>query len=49
MSEVWCEDRLIWPYTVDGEYSVQSAYHLLATDDTHGMSSSSSPGNSQKI
>ena len=34
---------------MEGEYSVRSAYCQLVADDTHGMPSSSSPGNSQKF
>lgn len=34
---------------MEGEYSVRSAYCQLVADDTNGMPSSSSPGNSQKF
>ena len=47
--EAWSEDKLIWPFTMDGEYSVHSAYHMLVADESHGLPSSSSPSNSQKF
>ena len=41
VSEVSSEDTLVWPLSQDGDYSVKSAYRLLATEATNGLLSSS--------
>ena len=41
VSEVSSEDTLVWPLSPDGDYSVKSAYRLLATEVTNGLLSSS--------
>ncbi|KAK7835049.1 hypothetical protein CFP56_023879 [Quercus suber] len=33
VSEVYEEDLLVWPFMTDGNYSVKSAYRLLASDE----------------
>ena len=42
VSEVSTEDTLVWPLSSDGNYSVKSAYRLLATKVTNGLPSLSS-------
>lgn len=44
--EDYDEDILIWSLTLDGEYSVQSAYRMLVAEENLTMSSSSSPTDS---
>ena len=46
VSEAWAKDLLIWPLTQDGDYSVQSAYHMLAADKANTNLSSSSSDSS---
>ena len=36
VSEVSTEDMLVWPLSSNGDYSVKSAYRLLATEVTNG-------------
>ena len=41
VSEVYSEDVLVWPLSPDGDYSVKTAYRLLATEVINGFPSSS--------
>ena len=43
VSEECDEDLLVWPLTVDGSYSVRSAYRLLASTEARIVQSSSTP------
>ena len=36
-------DILIWPLTVDGDYSVRSAYRMLVDNGNQSLPSSSAP------
>ncbi|KAK9984532.1 hypothetical protein SO802_034057 [Lithocarpus litseifolius] len=47
LCEDWDEDILIWPLTSDGEYSVSSAYGMLALAKNSSMPCSSSSNPSQ--
>uniref|UniRef100_A0A7N2M3W7 Reverse transcriptase zinc-binding domain-containing protein n=1 Tax=Quercus lobata TaxID=97700 RepID=A0A7N2M3W7_QUELO len=47
--ETWSEDILIWTHTLDGEYSVRSAYHILVVEEGQGMPNSSSSGDSKEF
>lgn len=44
VSKVSTQDVLVWPLSPDGNYSVKSAYRLLATEVKHGLPSSLSGG-----
>ena len=39
VSEVNSEDMLVWPFSPDGDYSVKTAYRLLATEVINGFPS----------
>ena len=41
VSEVGKEDLLVWPFMTDGNYSVKSAYRLLASEEGNANLSSS--------
>ena len=49
VSEGCVEDLLIWPSTSDKNYSIRSAYHMLAKEASSQDSDSSSMGGSQKV
>ena len=49
VSEAWAEDLLIWPLTLDDDYSVRSAYHMLAADEANTNLSSSSLDSSYSV
>ena len=46
VSEAGRDDMLVWPLTPDGNYSVRSAYRMLATKSNSHNPSSSSPNDS---
>ena len=43
------EDVLVWPLSPNGDYTVRSAYRMLAAKGFSQNSSSSSPSNSEKV
>ena len=49
ISEGWDEDILIWPLTLDGEYSVRSDYWMLVEVENLSLLSSSSLAQSQDV
>ena len=49
VNEGWDEDILIWPLTLDGEYSVWSAYRMLFEAENLTLPSSSSSAQSQDV
>ena len=36
-----CNDKLIWPLNLDGEYSVRSSYRLMLEEEMNAIPSSS--------
>ena len=36
-----CNDKLIWPFNLDGEYSVRSSYRLMLEEEMNAIPSSS--------
>ena len=43
------EDVLVWPLSPNGDYTVRSAYRMLAVEEFSQNPSSSSPSNAEKV
>lgn len=49
VSEGWVKDLLIWPLTLDGNYRVRSAYHMLSVEESSQEPGPSSSEHSHQV